>query len=148
MLKSTVQAPAVPGLDLHIAPQDTPEEQLLAKSGARVAQELAGRFLLRYVLRKQVGAFTAGTRDKTHATPTPLAPEETVRWLALPAVPRPRRYVLLIDPARLPDGYKILGPRWVRLGGGIEYILPDGYPREAIVTIGTEPDGQWELVVR
>ncbi len=148
MLKVRVQAPAVVGRDLAIAPQDTPDEQLAPKSGGEVAQELSGRYLLRYLLLKQIGVFTGGTPSKTYVTPTPLAPEETVKWLALPAAHRLRRYVLLINPARLPVEYRILGPRWVRLGGGIEYILPDGFPGEAIANIGTESDTQWELAVR
>jgi hypothetical protein len=62
-------------------------------------------------------------------TPTPYSPAETVVWLALPN-PAPRDYALFLDPGRIPA---ICGPRRVRLGGGLEYILPRGYPAAAML---------------
>jgi hypothetical protein len=41
----------------------------------------------------------------------------------------------LLKPWEIKD---ILGPRWIALGKGIEYLLPDGFPKEA-VALG------WEL---
>lgn len=134
-------------LHLSIAPANTQQGQLGEKTGREVAAELAGRYLLRYLLPTQVGKFTQGTHDPTYLTPTPLAPEETVPWLNLPSSQNPRPFVLLIDPARIPDGYPVLGPRWVYLGGGIEYFLPSGFPRDSVVDVGGSPNTKWELPV-
>jgi len=114
-----------------VVPSNTPDERVPLKSGGAVFEELGGRYLLRYLLREQVDQFLDGSEGRLHwATPTPYSPEETIRWLALPAVRRVRDHVLFLDPRRIPE---IRGPRWVRLGGGIEYLLPGGFPKEALV---------------
>ena len=95
----------------------------------QVAAELGGRMLLRYLLRKQYQQFTAGSSQLHFVTPTPYSPTETVIWLALPN-PTKRDFVLFLDPAQIPA---ICGPRRVRLGGGLEYILPQGYPAAALL---------------
>jgi hypothetical protein len=53
----------------------------------------------------------------------------------------------LIDPRLLPSGFRIFGPKWVAYGGGVEYILVNGFPREAIVDVGSRPDTKWEIEV-
>jgi len=116
------------------------DSNLPPKTGREVADELGGRYLLRYMLPHQVGKFTNGSNNRQYVTPTAYSPEETISWLALPAPILPRPYALILDPAKMPHA-KILGPRWVRLGMGIEYILPDGFPPQAIV-------GSWEILVR
>jgi hypothetical protein len=120
-----------------IASRDTPDSQLKRRSGADVATELGNRYLLRYLLAHQLGQFRNGSSRKHYVTPTPYSAEETISWLALPQPTEPRTYVMLLDPARISV---ILGPRWVRLGKGIEYVLPDGFPQDAIV-LG------WEVAV-
>jgi hypothetical protein len=113
-----------------IAPRNTEDHRLPVRPGRDVAQELGGRYLLRYVLPDQVGQFTDGSGNPHHVTPTPYAPRDTVAYLALPRPAAPRLYVMLLDPGRIPV---IMGPRWIRLGKGIEYILPSGFPKEALV---------------
>ena len=155
MLEKTVTVTPIPALvglvagvgQLSIAPAGTPENRLREKHGQQVAAELAGRYLLRYLLPWQVGRYTGGTGDPTYLTPTPLAPEETVTWLNLPSSQHPRTFVLLIDPAQLTDDYPILGPRWVYLGGGIEYFLPRRFPQAAVADVGAAPHTKWELPV-
>ena len=102
-----------------------------------MAAELGGRLLLRYLTPAQVGSFTNGSDREHYVTPTPYAPDEAIRWLALPGVTVPREHALVLDPASIDV---ILGPRKVRWGGGIEYILPDGFPKAAL-------HFAWEVVV-
>ena len=99
------------------------------RSGASVSAELGGRFLLRYLMRSQYRQFAAGASHLQFATPTPYSPTEAISWLALP-MPTRRSYVLFLDPRRIAD---IRGPRRVRLGGGLEYVLPGGFPAAALV---------------
>ena len=122
---------------MRIAARVTPDDSLPLKSGRDVALELGGRYLLRYMLPHQVDQFREGSRARHFVTPTPYSPEDTVSWLYLPKPTGDRPFVLLLDPASIPS---LQGPRWVRLGNGIEYILPQGFPREAIVA-------GWELKV-
>ena len=121
-----------------ITPAPTPDAAVPLKNGKAVFDELGGRFLLRYLVPAQIEAFRAGDEGVHWVTPTPYSPEETIPWLALPALGKPRRHVLVLDPRKIET---IRGPRWVRLGGGIEYILPNGFPREALVL-------PWPLEVR
>ena len=85
--------------------------------------------LLRYLIRKQYRQFTTGNAQLQFVTPTPYSPSETVIWLALPN-PRVRDFALLLDPAKIPA---ICGPCRIRLGGGLEYCLPQGYPASAML---------------
>lgn len=136
-----------------ISAAGTPFSELPNKTGPVVAWELGGRYLLRYLLSHQVTLFARGIRGissdflnaQHYVTPTPFSPEETVSWLALPAPDQPRPYVILLKPEAITK--RILGPRWVRVGGGIEYLLPDGFDSTAIVNIGVAPNTQWPLLV-
>lgn len=123
--------------NVAIAPRPTPDAQLPRKTGSQVSAELGGRYLLRYLLPQQVGTYRRGSTQRHWATPTPYAPEETVSWLALPSPTQARLFVLLLDPAKIDD---IWGPRWVRFGKGIEYLLPRGFPDGALAL-------PWELPV-
>ena len=78
-----------------------------------------------------------GAKDRHHVTPTPYPAEETVSCLYLPKVSVRRPFVLILDPRRIDW---VWGPHWVRYGSAIEYILPGGFPKEAIV-------GGWEMEV-
>lgn len=128
----------------RIAPVNAFEEELDQKSGGEVAHELGGRYLLRYLLPQQVGLFIQGSIAKHYVTPTPYAPEETIAYLALPHPTQPHPYVLVLDPAQI---VHIWGPQWIRGGMGIQYILPNGFPQEAIVVPGT-PGAAWEIQIR
>jgi hypothetical protein len=121
-----------------IAASSVSNSALSKKTGAAVATELGDRYLLRYLLPHQVGAYAGGSTHSHWVTPTAFAPEETVSWLALPAPQNPRPYILLLKPDAIPS---IWGPRWVRFGGGIEYYLPQGFPVAALAF-------PWELEVR
>jgi hypothetical protein len=88
--------------------------------------------------------FQNGTDLPTYVTPTPYAPEETISWLFLPSARVPRTHVLLLDPAKIP---LIQGPMWVAAGAGIQYVLPQGFPAQAIIVPGAR-GARWELEVR
>lgn len=104
------------------------------RTGKNVAQELGGRLLLRYLHEGQVSEFTKGSSDRGHwVTPTAIAPEEVVFWLALYAPLVRRKHALLIDPAQVET---IRGPAWIPLGPGIEYYLPGGFEDRAVVDVG------------
>ena len=122
---------------VHIAARTVKTEHLPRKTGLDVAREIGGRLLLRYLLLHQVGQYTGGSPAVHFVTPTPYSSEETVSWLFLPKATEPRTHVLLLDPGKVDV---IAGPRWVILGKGIEYILPNGFPKEAVI-------GGWEMVV-
>ena len=115
---------------ISIAPSTTPDSELPSKSGKEVAAELGGRLLLRYLLASQIGIHSSGSSNRHFVTPTPYAPDDTVRCLALPSPSQKRDFVLLLFPEKIS---RILGPRWIRHGLGIEYILPNGFPLDALV---------------
>jgi hypothetical protein len=129
---------------IAIASAWTPAGDLPDKTGAEVAEELGGRYLLRYLLPNQVGQFVDGSIAQHFATPTPYAPEETVSYLALPAPTQPRTHVIVLDPGAIP---RVLGPQRVRGAQGIQYVLPDGFPKAAIVVPGSSGSA-WEIAVR
>lgn len=113
-----------------IADENTPDNALPSKKGRDVAKHHGRRYLLRYLLPAQVGQYAGGSSARHFVTPTPIRPSHTVQFLTLPAPSRPRTHVLLID---LDKVDLVLGPRRVRFGRGIEYILPNGFPPDAVV---------------
>jgi hypothetical protein len=129
---ATLQAPLMPG--------DPP---LPARTGAEVAAELGGRKLLHYMTRYNVGRYQSGRSDPCYATLTAYSPEEATRWLVLPSSHIPRTHVLILDPAEIP---LIQGPMWVAPLRGIQYILVNGFPAEAIIVPGA-PGARWEIEV-
>jgi hypothetical protein len=120
-----------------IQPSHCPTKDLPARTGAEVWDALNGRYLMRYVDYGSV--HEAGREIETFVCPTPYAGEDLSEWLALPRPDLVRDYAVLIDPRGIAE---IKGPRWCSSGGGIEYILPKGYPKEAIVSPG------WAVRVR
>lgn len=137
---------------VSILPAGTPDQSLPTNPGSIVASQLGKRYLLRYLMPSQLNLFALGNqsllesfcRRPHYVTPTPFSPEETVSWLALPAPDQLRPYVLLLKPEKIDI---IAGPRWVRMGGGIEYFLPKGFGLDAIVDIGVAPNTKWPLLV-
>jgi hypothetical protein len=116
-----------------MVPGITPDLAVPTKSGDEVFEELGGRFLLRYLLPGQgdtVGKLSQIQDRMQWVTPTPYSPEETIAMLALPAPERPREYVLILDPRKIEE---IQGPRRILFGLGIEYVLPRGFSRDALV---------------
>ena len=120
-----------------IAAASTPDLDLPLRTGAEVGTELGGRLLVRYMPERRLGEFAGGSTARHFVTPTPIAPDDTVRMLALPDPTEPRRYAMLIDPAHVPE---IQGPRWIKGGDGIEYLLPRGFPAASLVL-------PWETVI-
>jgi hypothetical protein len=53
-----------------------------ARRGLDIAPELGGRYLLRYLIRKQYRHFTTGSISLQFVTPTPYSPIEVISWLA------------------------------------------------------------------
>ena len=117
-----------------IAPRPQRVEDLPDRSGIDVARELGGRLLARYLTPSQVAEFADGSTSRGHwVTPTAVAPEDVVAWLALFAPLVKRQHALLLDAAVIDV---IRGPAWIRLGQGVEYYLPGGFPKEALVDVG------------
>jgi hypothetical protein len=109
-------------------------EAMPDRSGEDVALELGGRLLVRYLVDSQVNEFLNGSEDRDHwVTPTPIAPENAVAWLALFAPLLARRHALVLNPEEIDV---IRGPAWIRGGQGIEYYLPNGFPQAAVVDVG------------
>lgn len=117
-----------------IAPRTQPVEAMPDRTGADVATEIGGRFLVRYLVDSQLNEFVDGSVDRHHwVTPTAIAPEVAVPWLALFAPRLVRQHVLVLDPAKIDV---VRGPAWIRGGQGIEYYLPGGFPKDAVIDVG------------
>ena len=121
-----------------VSASHVPDEDLPCKTGEEVARELAGRPLIRYLRREDVSRYVFGDENRHCATPTPYSVEDLICFLNLPDPLSARTHCLLLDPSRIP---KILGPRYIAWGGGIEYILPDGFLQEDLMY-------EWALQVR
>lgn len=117
-----------------IAVRRQPVEAMPVRLGTEVAEELGHRYLVRYLTDSQVSLFSTGSTDRAHwVTPTPYGVEDVVSWLALFAPRQPRRHALLLDTIEISE---VCGPAWIRLGQGIEYYLPRGFPEAAVVDVG------------
>ncbi len=123
---------------VRICSRITRDEDLPRKTGQDVALELGCRYLLRYVMSHQVGEFTGGSAVKHWVTPTPVC---TGGDGSVAVSPQPRRQPVACNAAGPGKDPVDTGPPLGRLGDGIEYILPDGFPREAVV-------GGWEMEVQ
>jgi hypothetical protein len=128
------------GLGVNIAPASELDTSLPRQTGLEFAAFIA-RLLIRYLRNHQVGLLTSGSSRPQWVTLTPYSGPETISWLALPVPRDAPTHALLLNPARM-GSYPIDGPRWVRLGGGVEFLLPMGFPSAAI-----SPPG-WELELR
>lgn len=130
---------------LKIAPAGTPLKNLPKLNGPQLQRQLQNRILLKYLRPNQIGKLLIGVNTRQYVTPTPYSPRGAVRWLALPRPNIPPGYVLLLRPRELRN---IWGPRFVLLGGGIEYILEDGFEKKAIFRISPDPGrSQWEISI-
>jgi hypothetical protein len=118
------------GSGVDIAQSYEDDSDLPLKNGTDVARELGGRYLLRYLSKSQIGRYTKGSTDRHWVTPTPYSSQDCITWLNLPAPHKRREYVLLLNPMHIPS---IAGPRWIAGGFGIEYVLPQGFPANALV---------------
>ncbi|MCH5641916.1 hypothetical protein [Gordonia sp. ABSL49_1] len=118
-----------------MSPADTDINDLPERTGAEIAAELGGRMLLRYVEHPD----EVGRTHPTFVCPTPYSMDEVYQWLALPKPLSVRRWVVVLDPTGI-DYVK--GPKECSLGGGIEYLLPNGYESGAIASPG------WAVEVR
>lgn len=114
-----------------------------SRPGLEVAVHLGGRYLLRYLMADQVEEFSGGSTRETYVTTTAYSPEDAVMWLNLPDPTQPRSYVLLLKPDEIDE---IIGPMYVGFASGIQYILPHGFPKDAIVVSGA-PGAAWAHVV-
>ena|SRR5881296_876402 len=143
------------GIYPHSVPWSQIEEEQGAK-GVDVSAQVGPRYLIHYIQRRDVGHFARGRGGRVYVTPTPYSPEETISWLSLPFPTAFREFALFLNPKRL--GYKdagplcrVYGPRWVPFGGGIEYLLLDGFTEDAVVAVADDPPGpagRWELEVK
>ncbi len=115
---------------VQIAPASTPDKNLPERTGAEVAGHLAGRCLLHYLRPGWTNLYLDGTDSERWVTPTSYSPEEAISCLNLPRPEEPPLYCLLLDPSKIDV---LGGPRWVDGGAGIEYHLPRGFSKEALV---------------
>lgn len=129
----------------NILPPLQPEQNegdVPRRPGTAVARELGNRYLMRYVLANDE-RYLQSSR-KAYVTPTLYSEHEAVDYLVLPPPFEARPFVVLLDPALIPW---IKGPLEAAYGGGIQYILPDGYTIDAVIVPGA-PGAHWLLPVR
>lgn len=132
----------------------TLDEEMLGKHGTPVASpwtadadlplakslvtDLGDRFLIKYIRHNDRTRYSAPFSGITHypgvhyLSPTPLCRDELISALNLPAPLPPPRHALILDPAQLTAH----GPRKIRSGQGVEYVLLSGFPATAIVPPG------------
>ncbi|MEW1735862.1 hypothetical protein AB0346_07920 [Nocardia beijingensis] len=104
-----------------------------------LAQDLGGRYLIKYIRQDSFNRLSAMSGithfpGRHHVTPTVLCAADLGKALHLPPLPNPK-YALLLNPAKV----QAVGPRRILQGIGIEYILPNGFPVDAII------DPQWAV---
>ncbi len=118
-----------------IAAPWTPDDQL--PECTSLASELGDRYLVKYLRRGDHTRYSVRSGISyfpgVHfVTPTPLARSQLIPVLNLPSdLPAPR-YALLLDPAHV----TARGPRRIRGGHGVEYVLFSGFPSTAIAAPG------------
>jgi hypothetical protein len=117
-------------LGVKVASSAVSDEDLPRKTGMEVARELGGRPLVRYLRRQDAGRYLYGDSNRHCTTPTAYASEDLIGFLNLPDPTTRRTHFLLLDAAKVGE---ILGPRYIAWGGGIEYVLPEGFPKEALI---------------
>src|SRR3989338_37936 len=132
--------------NIRIAPPGTSVGALSILNGNALRKQLGGRYLFRYLRSNQIGQLVNGVGTRQYVSPTPYSPGEAVKWLALPRPNYPPTFVLFLIPDHLRN---IRGPRYVLLGGGIEYILEDGFDKNALVSVSPDPSNQprWEISI-
>lgn len=143
MLSSRLLREVAAGQGRRIAAPGTDDADLWPVQGVIAALELGNRFLIRYLTGSKLKSAPVGTTEPTFVSPTPFTPTEAAIWLALPGTEL-RNWYILLDARRLG---LVSGPRYAQFGGGLEYLLPDGYPEDAVVAVGTRPATRWALRV-
>jgi len=108
-----------------------------------LSEQIGGRFLMKYLRsgdHKRYSVISKKTYfDGLHyLTPTPLCTANVVEALALPTDLDTPSYALILDPKKI----VAYGPRRVRGGRAVEYIVKDGFALDAIV----EP--RWPRVIK
>ena len=142
-----IELPRPPGAPFtKIYRPGTPLVRMPLFQGNTLKTQLGGRYLFRYLRGDQVGKLGNGIRTRQYVSPTPYSPGEAVKWLALPRPNFPPTFAIFLIPDCLRN---IRGPRYVLLGGGIEYILEDGFDKNAIVSVSADPSNQprWEISI-
>ncbi len=137
----------------------TLDEEMLAQRGVVVAEpwvadtdlplctnlvgQLGGRYLLKYVRKEDRSRYSPPFSGITtypgvhYLTPTAICREELIGTLNLPPLPPPK-FALILNPAYL----QAHGPRRVRSGQAIEYVLKNGFLSNAVVSPG------WPVEIR
>lgn len=116
----------------QIAARTVNVETMDTRTGVDVARELGSRYVIRYLGANRLTDLLVGTSEGQWVTPTPISPKDVAHWLALPDPQYLRKHAILLD---LNHITKVCGPAWIKLGEGIEYYLPDGFPSQAIVDL-------------
>jgi hypothetical protein len=117
-----------------IFPSRTPDS--LLPSCTDLVSQLGRRYLIKYVrkpdrYRYSVLSKVSHFSGVHYLTPTALCPDTIEAALRLPPFKIPQ-YALILDPSRL----SACGPREIRGGKAVEYVLPNGYGVDAIVPPG------------
>ncbi len=126
---------------VHVFPPNTKDDDL--PQAVDIRAQIGGRFLMKYLRSGDRARFSVISKakhfDGLHwVTPTPLCTANVVEALALPtSLPAPS-YALILDP----DKVVAYGPRRIRGGRAVEYLLKNGFPLDAIV----EP--QWPREIK
>ena len=115
---------------VKVASSAVPDDDLPLKTGKEVAHELGGRPLVRYLRWEDAGRYLYGDSNRHCATPTAYSSDDVVGFLNLPDPITRRTHFLLLNPAKV---IELLGPRYILWGSGIEYVLPEGFPKEALL---------------
>lgn len=123
---------------VNVSSSSVPDSGLPAKSGMEVERELSGRPLIRYLRKEDVKKFVFGDANRQCVTPTPYSVADLVSFLNLPDPTTKRTHYLLLEASKIQE---VLGPRRIAWGGGIEYILPKGFPIEALLN-------RWAMEIR
>lgn len=141
MLARNLLREVATGQGRRIAAPGTPDTDLLVVPGVIAAIEIGDRYVIRYLTAWSIRTAPLGSSDPTFVSPTPFTPTEAAIWFSLPGA-EPRSWYVLLD-LRLIDW--VQGPRYEQFGGGLEYLLPNGYPEAAVVAIASRPGTRWAL---
>ncbi|WP_405933715.1 hypothetical protein [Streptomyces sp. NBC_00827] len=110
-----------------------PEWERLDAHAKADASCLNGRLLVHYLVPGAQHDFRegfAGGEGGLWATPTPYSSDDAARYLRFPCPQVARTHAILIDPTKVPE---LRGPRRVQRGDGLEFLLPQGVPANAIL---------------
>jgi hypothetical protein len=117
---------------VNVSPPNTVDDDL--PLAVNIRAQIGGRFLMKYLRSGDRARFSVISQTKYFGglhwvTPTPLCTANVVEVLCLPtSLPAPS-YALILDP----DKVEAYGPRRIRGGRAVEYLLKKGFPLDAIV---------------